>query len=179
MWADNIFLVSSSIIDIVQRTQDTLNMSLGREISVSTKKSLEILPSKTAEKEATRVWLNEKMEFSWVPVLVVFGCHLDGSGSTGSGTGAKNVWQNASVAVLLEDSGGRTHENVLLHGCFMCLVGFGLLDSVDKSSAIRLAAETGRHLEMLPQRLVSSFGKIVVLESGPLSCKIFNGVGQF
>ena len=81
VWADNIFLVSSSIIDIVQRTQDIEHV-FGKRNLCFDQKSLEILPSKTAEKEATRVWLNAKMEFSWVPVLVVLGCHLDGSGST-------------------------------------------------------------------------------------------------
>ena len=41
--------------------------------------SLEILPSKMAEREATRIPLNEGMEFSWVRILVVLGCYLDGS----------------------------------------------------------------------------------------------------
>ena len=43
--------------------------------------SLEILPSKVAEREATRILLNEGMEFSWVRILVVLGCYLVGSGS--------------------------------------------------------------------------------------------------
>ena len=43
---------------------------------------LGILPSKNAENEVARIWLNEKMEFSWVSELLVLGCHLDGSGST-------------------------------------------------------------------------------------------------
>ena len=109
VWADNIFLVSSSIIDIVQRTQDIEHVFGKRDLCFN-QKSLEILPSKTAEKEVARVWLNERMEFSWVPVLVVLGCYLDGSGSTetqnsrASGTGAENVWQNASLAVLLKNS---------------------------------------------------------------------------
>ena len=79
--ADNMFLVSSSIIDIVQRTQD-IEYVFGKRGLCFNQKSLEILPSKTAEKEVTRVWLNERMEFSWVSVLVVLGCYLDGSGST-------------------------------------------------------------------------------------------------
>ena len=45
-------------------------------------KKNEILPSKIAENEIARVWLNERMEFSWVSELLVLGCHLDGSGST-------------------------------------------------------------------------------------------------
>ena len=81
VWADNIFLVSSSIIDIVQRTQDIAHVFGKRDLRFN-QSSLEILPSKTAEKEATRVLLNEGMEFSWVRVLVVLGCYLDGSGST-------------------------------------------------------------------------------------------------
>ena len=81
IWADNIFLVSSSIIDIVQRTQDIEHVFGKKELCFN-QKSLEILPSKIAEKEVARVWLNERMEFSWVSVLMVLGCHLDGSGST-------------------------------------------------------------------------------------------------
>ena len=59
-----------------------MNTSLGRNDFVSIRKAWKILPSKIAEKQVTRVWLNESMEFSWVSVLVVLGCHLDGSGST-------------------------------------------------------------------------------------------------
>ena len=81
IWADNIFLVSSSIIDIVQRTQDIEHVFGKKELCFN-QKSLEILPSKTAENEVARVWLDEKMEFSWVSELLVLGCHLDGSGST-------------------------------------------------------------------------------------------------
>ena len=81
IWADNIFLVSSSVIDIVQRTQDIEHV-FGKKQLCFNQKSLEILPSKNAEKEITGVWLNEGMEFSWVSELVVLGCHLDGSGST-------------------------------------------------------------------------------------------------
>ena len=81
IWADNIFLVSSSVIDIVQRTQDIEHV-FGKKQLCFNQKSLEIFPSKNAEKETTGVWLNEGMEFSWVSELVVLGCHLDGSGST-------------------------------------------------------------------------------------------------
>ena len=107
--ADNIFLVSISIIDIVQRTQDIEHV-FGKKDLCFNQKSLEILPSKVAEKEVARVWLNERMEFSWVSVLVVLGCHLDGSGSTETQVlgrleqGRKNVWQNASLAELLKNS---------------------------------------------------------------------------
>ena len=80
-WADNIFLVSSSIIDIVQRTQEIAEVFGKRGLRFN-QSSLEILPSKTAEREVTRVLLNEEMEFSWVRILVVLGCYLDGSGST-------------------------------------------------------------------------------------------------
>ena len=50
IWADNIFLVSSSIIDIVQRTQDIEHVFGKKELCFN-QKSLEILPSKTAENE--------------------------------------------------------------------------------------------------------------------------------
>ena len=75
------FLVSNSIIDIVQRTQDIEHVFGKKELCFN-QKSLEILPSKNAESEVGRVWLNEKMEFSWVSELLVLGCHLDGSGLT-------------------------------------------------------------------------------------------------
>ena len=81
MWADNIFLVSSFIADIRKRTQEIAHV-FGKKDLRFNQSSLEILPSKTAEKEATRILLNEGMEFSWVRVLVVLGCYLDGSGST-------------------------------------------------------------------------------------------------
>ena len=61
--ADNIFLVSSSIIDIVKRTQEIADV-FGRRGLRFNQSSLEILPSKEADKEATRVPLNEGMEFS-------------------------------------------------------------------------------------------------------------------
>ena len=57
-------------------------MSLEKEDLRFNQSSLEILPSKTAEREATRIPLNEGMEFSRVRMLVVLDCYLDGSGST-------------------------------------------------------------------------------------------------
>ena len=81
VWADNIFLVSSSIIDIVKRTQEIADVFGKRGLRFN-QSSLEILPSKKAEKEATRIPFNEGMEFSWVQILVVLGCYLDGSNST-------------------------------------------------------------------------------------------------
>ena len=142
VWADNTFLVSSSIIDIVQRTQDIEHVFGKRDLRFN-QKSLEILPSKTAEKEATRVWLNEKMEFSCVPVLVVLGCHwmhLDqqrhkfrGVWNRGGKCLAKCV--RCCVARGFRRKNASEHST---HGCFMCLVGFGLLDSDDKNSAARI-----------------------------------------
>ena len=81
VWADNIFLVSSSITDIVKRMQGIAYVFGKRGLHFN-QSSLEILPSKTAEKEATRIPLNEGMELSWVQILVVLGCCLGGSGST-------------------------------------------------------------------------------------------------
>ena len=136
VWADNIYLVSSSIIDIVQKTQDIEHV-FGKKDLCFNQKSLEILPSKSAEENVARVWLNEKMEFSWVSELVVLGCHLDGSGSTETQVqgrleqGRKMFGRTRCLAELLKNSRGRTPENVLLHGCAMRLVGLRLLDSVD------------------------------------------------
>ena len=82
VWADNIFLVSSSIADIRKRTQDIAHV-FGKKDLRFNQSSLEILPRKTTESEATRVLLNEGMEFSWVRILVVLSCYLDGIGLNG------------------------------------------------------------------------------------------------
>ena len=81
VWADNIFLVSSSIADTMKRTQEIAYVFGKRDLRFN-QSSFEILPSKTAEREATRILLNEGMELSWVRILVVLGCYLHGSGST-------------------------------------------------------------------------------------------------
>ena len=67
VWADNIFLVSSSIIDIVKRTQEIADVFGKRGLRFN-ESSLEILPSKKAETEATRIPFNEGMGFSWVQI---------------------------------------------------------------------------------------------------------------
>ena len=81
VWADNIFLVSSSTVEIARRTQEIAEV-FGRKGLRFNQSSLEILPSKAAEMDATRISLNEGMEVAWVQILVVLGCFLDGSGST-------------------------------------------------------------------------------------------------
>ena len=55
VWADNIFLVSSSITDIVKRTQEIAYVFGQKGLRFNQKSSLEILPSKTADREATRI----------------------------------------------------------------------------------------------------------------------------
>ena len=54
VWADNIFLVSSSTIDIVKRTQEIAEVSGKRGLRFN-QSSLKVLPSEKAEKEATRI----------------------------------------------------------------------------------------------------------------------------
>ena len=139
---DNIFMVSSSITDIVQRTQDIAHVVGKRDLRFN-QSSLEILPSKAAETEATRVWLNEKMEFSWVRVLVVLGCYLDGSGSTatqikGRLEQGRKCLGNCVLCCVARGFLRKNASNVLHHGCFKRLVGLGLLDSVDKSSTAHI-----------------------------------------
>ena len=63
VWADNLFLVSSSITDIKKRTQEIASVFGKRGLRFN-QSSLEILSNKTAEREATRIFLNEGMEFS-------------------------------------------------------------------------------------------------------------------
>ena len=80
VWAENIFLVSSSIIDFVKRTKEIAEVFGKRGLRFN-RCSLEIVPSKTAVKDATRIPLNKGMELSWVQILVVLGCFMHGSGS--------------------------------------------------------------------------------------------------
>ena len=85
-------------------------MCLWEKRSAFQPKQLGNLPSKTAEREATRISLNEGMEFSWVRILVVLGCYsgwigLNRDTSQGSlGPGAEDVREIAPCAVLSENS---------------------------------------------------------------------------
>ena len=72
VWADKIFLVSSSIIDVVKRTQEIADVFGKRGLRFN-QSSLEILPSKKAEDEATRIPSNEGMLSGWI------GLHGDAS----------------------------------------------------------------------------------------------------
>ena len=102
------------------------------------------MPSKNAESEVARVWLNEKMEFSWVSELLVLGCHLDGSGSTETlvqkrlEQGRKMFGRTRSLLSCPKNSRGRAPQNVLFYGCSLCLVELGVLGSVGKDSAASL-----------------------------------------
>ena len=81
VWADNIFLVTSSIAQAKKRTQDIAHV-FGKKKLLFNSESLEILPSIAAAGKKTPVLLNEEMEFNWVQVLVALGCHIDSTGST-------------------------------------------------------------------------------------------------
>ena len=143
VWADNIFLVSSSIADIMKRTQEIAYVIGKRDLRFN-QSSLEILPSTTAEREATCILLNEEMEFSWVRILVVLGCYMDGSGSTETQVkgrleqGRKMFGKLRPMLCCPRIPEEERIKNVLHLGGFKCFVRFGLLDSVDKNSAAHL-----------------------------------------
>ena len=80
-WADNIFLVTSSVAEAGKRTQEIANV-FGKKKLLFNPGSLEILPSVAPGADKTPVLLSEGMEFSWVQVLVALGCHIDSTGST-------------------------------------------------------------------------------------------------
>ena len=138
VWADNIFLVSSSTTDILKRTQEIAYVFGKRGLRFN-KSSLEIFPSKMAEREATRIPLNEGTEFSWVRILVVLGCYLDGSGSTETqvkgrlGQGRKMFGKLRPMLCCPRIPEEERDKTILHHGGFKCLVEIGLLDSVDKN----------------------------------------------
>ena len=79
VWADSIFLVTSSVAEAGKRTQDVANV-FGMKKLLFNPGSLEILPSVAARADKTSVPLSEGMEFSWVQVLVALGCHIDSTG---------------------------------------------------------------------------------------------------
>ena len=81
VWADNIFLVTSSIAEAEKRTQDIAHV-FGKKNLLFNSDSLDILQCIAAAVDKTPVFLNDGMEFSWVQVLVTLGCHIDSIGST-------------------------------------------------------------------------------------------------
>ena len=82
MWADNIFLVTSSTIEAERRAQDISHVFGDKKKLLSNPDSLEILPSIASADDKTPISLNEEMTFGWVQVLVALGCHIDSTGST-------------------------------------------------------------------------------------------------
>ena len=81
VWADNIFLVTSSIAEAEKITQDIAHV-FGKKKLLFNSERLEILPSIAAAVDKTPVLLNEEVEFSWVQVLVALGCYIDSTGYT-------------------------------------------------------------------------------------------------
>ena len=81
VWADIIFLVTSSIIEAERRAQDIAHVFLKKNFLFNSD-SLENLPSIAAAEDKTPISLNEEMTFKWVHVLVALGCHIDSTGST-------------------------------------------------------------------------------------------------
>ena len=80
VWADNIFLVSSSMVEIARRKREIAEV-FGRKGLRFNRSSLEILPRNAAEMDATRISLCEGTEFVWVQILVVvFLCMKDACG---------------------------------------------------------------------------------------------------
>ena len=81
VWADNIFLVTSSASEAKRRTQEMASVIEKKKL-VFNHSSLEILPTGAAEKDKIPIVLEDKKEFSWVHTLLVLACFIDSTGST-------------------------------------------------------------------------------------------------
>ena len=136
VWTDNIFLVTSSASEAKRRTQEVAN-ALKKKLFFN-QSSLEILPSGPAEKDKIPSYWTRKRKFVGCKLLVL-GCFLDSTGSTESSvSGAEDVQQAPTVAVLPTNSGGRTHQYVLQHSRDLRLVGLWLLDPVGECATASL-----------------------------------------
>ena len=81
IWADNIFLVCSSLVEVVRRTREVEDVILKKKMYFN-QSSLEILPNRYAEGDKEPIVLSDGRMFSWVAVLQVLSCFLDGVGSS-------------------------------------------------------------------------------------------------
>ena len=79
VWADNIFLTTSSAAEGARRTREVANVFKKRKLLFN-ESSPEILPSRAAEKDRISIVLEDGKEFSWVHTLHVLGCFRMGRG---------------------------------------------------------------------------------------------------
>ena len=80
LWAD-IFLTTDSAAETARRSCEVADVFKSRKLLFN-ESSLEILPSRAAEKDSTPSVLEGGEMFRWVHSLQVLGCFLDGTGST-------------------------------------------------------------------------------------------------
>ena len=81
LWADNIFLTTDSAAEAARRSCEVASVFKSRKLFFNDS-SLEILPSRDAEKDSTSIVLEGREMFRWVDTSQVLGCFLDGTGST-------------------------------------------------------------------------------------------------
>ena len=81
VWADNIFLTIDSAAEAVRRSCEVASVFKSQRLFFN-ESSLEILPSRAAEKDSFPFALEGGESFTWVETLQVLGCFLDGTGST-------------------------------------------------------------------------------------------------
>ena len=81
VWADNIFLTTDSAAEAARRSCEVASVFKSQRLYFN-ESSLEILPSKAAEKDSFPFGLKDGESFTWVETLQVLGCFLDSTGST-------------------------------------------------------------------------------------------------
>ena len=82
VWDDNIFLTTDSAAEAARRSCEVASVSKSQRLFFN-ESSLEILPSRAAEKDSIPIVLEGGESFSWVETLQLLGCFLwDGTGST-------------------------------------------------------------------------------------------------
>ena len=109
LWADNIFLVTSSASEPKRRTQEVANVFKKKKLFFN-QSSLEILPIRAVERTRSPLVLEDKKECSWVHTLLVLGCF-----KSANQIRAEDVQQTPADAVLPANSGGRKYQCVLHH----------------------------------------------------------------
>ena len=81
VWGENMFLTTSSASEAARRTREVATVFKRKKLYFNLS-SLEILPSRAAERDKIPIVLEDEKEFTWVHTPQVLGCLLDGTGST-------------------------------------------------------------------------------------------------
>ena len=141
VWGENMFLTTSSASEAARRTRQVATVFKRKKLYVNLS-SLEILPSRAAERDKIPIVLEDEKEFTWVHTPQVLGCLLDGTGSTEALVGGRllqgrNMFNKLrTVSVLPADSARWTYWGILHHGRGERFVGLWLLDSIGEGAAV-------------------------------------------